>query len=100
MTAAILEAPNRMPIGHAAVPVTEPGDFILHVKADTFGTDIRVYRGRKTAGIRYPSIMGHRCSRWGKGWAFARPSPAASARNACAGGGIGQCACPSRTCVL
>lgn len=60
MKAAILEAPNRMQLGQTADPVTEAGDLILRVKAATIcGTDIRVFRGRKTAGIRYPSIIGH-----------------------------------------
>lgn len=60
MKAAILEAPNRIQLGQAADPVTKPGDLVLRVKAATIcGTDIRVLRGRKTAGIRYPSIIGH-----------------------------------------
>ena len=33
---------------------------LLRVQAATIcGTDIRIYRGKKTAGIRYPSILGH-----------------------------------------
>jgi L-iditol 2-dehydrogenase len=36
------------------------GDLLIRVRAATVcGTDIRIYRGRKTAGIRYPSILGH-----------------------------------------
>lgn len=63
MKAAILHAPNDMKLGIAADPVTAPGDLILRVKAATIcGTDIRVLRGRKTAGIRYPSIIGHEFS--------------------------------------
>lgn len=63
MKAAILHAPNRMKLDVAADPVTEAGDLVLRVKAATIcGTDIRVYRGRKTAGIRYPSIIGHEFS--------------------------------------
>lgn len=63
MKAAILHAPNRMQLDVAADPVTEAGDLVLRVKAATIcGTDIRVYRGRKTAGIRYPSIIGHEFS--------------------------------------
>jgi L-iditol 2-dehydrogenase len=63
MKAAILHAPNDMKLGMAADPVTEPGDLVLRVKAATIcGTDIRVLRGRKTAGIRYPSIIGHEFS--------------------------------------
>ena len=60
MKAAILHAPNRMELAGAADPVAAPGDLILRVKAATIcGTDIRVLRGKKTAGIRYPSIIGH-----------------------------------------
>ena len=74
MKAAILQAPNHMHLGVAADPVTEPGDLILRVKAATIcGTDIRVYRGRKTAGIRYPSIIGHEFS--GEVVATHGPSP-------------------------
>jgi L-iditol 2-dehydrogenase len=63
MKAAILKAPNQMFLDVAADPVAEPGDLILRVKAATIcGTDIRVLRGRKTAGIRYPSIIGHEFS--------------------------------------
>lgn len=63
MKAAILHAPNQMQLGITADPVMEPGDLLLRVKAATIcGTDIRVLRGRKTAGIRYPSIIGHEFS--------------------------------------
>lgn len=63
MNAAILHAPNWMLLDVAADPVTEAGDLVLRVKAATIcGTDIRVYRGRKTAGIRCPSIIGHEFS--------------------------------------
>lgn len=74
MKAAILQAPNQMQLGLTADPVTEPGDLILRVKAATIcGTDIRVFRGRKTAGIRYPSIIGHEFS--GEIVAVHGPSP-------------------------
>ena len=60
MKAAILYAPNDMRLAAAADPVVKPGDLVLRVRAATIcGTDIRVYRGRKTAGIRYPSVIGH-----------------------------------------
>lgn len=63
MKAAILQAPNQLILGTAADPVIQPGDLILRVRAATIcGTDIRVFRGRKTAGIRYPSIIGHEFS--------------------------------------
>ena len=63
MKAAILYAPNDMRLAAAADPVVKPGDLVLRVRAATIcGTDIRVYRGRKTAGIRYPSVIGHEFS--------------------------------------
>ncbi len=74
MKAAILHAPNQMQLATAADPVLHPGDLVLRVKAATIcGTDIRVLRGRKTAGIRYPSIIGHEFS--GEVVATAGPSP-------------------------
>ena len=34
-------------------PVLQPGDMLLRLKAAAIcGTDIRVYRGRKTRGVR------------------------------------------------
>ena len=60
MKAAILYAPHDMRLALRDDPVLERGDLILRVRAATIcGTDIRVYRGRKTAGIRYPSVIGH-----------------------------------------
>ena len=41
-------------------PVCEPGGLILRVKAASVcGTDIRIYRGIKTRGVRTPSVLGH-----------------------------------------
>jgi L-iditol 2-dehydrogenase len=41
-------------------PRLQAGDVLVKVKAATVcGTDIRIFRGKKTAGIRYPSILGH-----------------------------------------
>lgn len=60
MKAAILRAPNEMTLAEAPDPLPETGDLVLRVKAATIcGTDIRILRGRKTAGVRYPSIIGH-----------------------------------------
>lgn len=61
--AAILSAPNELSVSGVADPVAGPGDVILRVRAATIcGTDIRILRGRKTAGVRYPSIIGHEFS--------------------------------------
>ena len=57
---AVLTAPNEIALRMTEDPIPQPGDVLLGVRAATIcGTDIRIYRGRKTAGIRYPSIVRH-----------------------------------------
>ena len=51
---------NEVSYTTIADPELQQGDMLVKVKAATVcGTDIRILRGRKTAGIRYPSVMGH-----------------------------------------
>lgn len=58
--AAILTAPNEISLDEVTIPTTNQGDVLIRVRATTIcGTDIRIYRGRKTAGVRYPSVLGH-----------------------------------------
>lgn len=60
MKAAILNAPNQIAVVAAADPVVTPGDLLVRVRVATIcGTDIRIFRGRKIKGVRYPSILGH-----------------------------------------
>ncbi len=60
MKAAILHAPNQISLSETDGPRIAPGDLLLRVRAATVcGTDIRIFRGRKTSGVRYPSILGH-----------------------------------------
>lgn len=60
MKAGVLKNVNDVSYMTVADPVLLPGDMLIRVKAATVcGTDIRILRGRKTAGIRYPSILGH-----------------------------------------
>lgn len=60
MKAGLLRAPNDVTLEDVPDPQREPGDLILKVRAATIcGTDIRIFRGRKVAGIRYPSVIGH-----------------------------------------
>lgn len=60
MKAGVLKDVNAVSYMTVADPTLHPGDMLLKVKAATVcGTDIRILRGRKTAGIRYPSILGH-----------------------------------------
>jgi L-iditol 2-dehydrogenase len=58
--AAVLRDINHISYETVAEPVLRRGDLMLKVRAATVcGTDIRILRGKKTAGIRYPSILGH-----------------------------------------
>lgn len=60
MKAALLRAPNVLELADVPEPKAGPGDLVLRVRAATVcGTDIRIFRGRKTAGVRYPSVIGH-----------------------------------------
>ncbi len=60
MKAGLLRAPNRLELENVPDPERGPGELILKVRAATVcGTDIRIFRGRKTAGVRYPSVIGH-----------------------------------------
>jgi L-iditol 2-dehydrogenase len=60
MKAGILRRVNELAYADIADPNLQAGDLLIKVKAATVcGTDIRILRGTKTAGIRYPSILGH-----------------------------------------
>lgn len=60
MKAAVLTAPNDLDLRIEADPSPVEGDVLIRVRAATIcGTDIRIFRGKKTAGIRYPSVLGH-----------------------------------------
>lgn len=63
MKAAILRAPNQIVLEKTDSPAAKPGDLTIRMRAATIcGTDIRIFRGRKTIGVRYPSILGHEFS--------------------------------------
>jgi L-iditol 2-dehydrogenase len=63
MKAGVLRNVDDISYMSVADPQLQTGDLLLKVKAATVcGTDIRILRGRKTAGIRYPSILGHEFS--------------------------------------
>jgi L-iditol 2-dehydrogenase len=58
--AAVLNAIDVITYDTVPNPHLEAGDMLIKVRAATIcGTDIRILRGKKTAGIRYPSILGH-----------------------------------------
>lgn len=63
MRAALFTAPNQMALTEVPTPTAGPGELVLRVKAAMIcGTDIRIYRGKKTKGVRLPSIIGHEFS--------------------------------------
>lgn len=60
MKAGVLKDVNDVSYMTIADPLLNPGDMLIKVKAATVcGTDIRILRGKKTVGIRYPSVLGH-----------------------------------------
>jgi len=76
--ALVLTAPNRMGLDSVPDPVLAPGDMLIRIKAAAIcGTDMRIFKGTKTRGVRLPSILGHEFSgiiedagghaRWRKG---------------------------------
>lgn len=60
MKAAVLQAPNQLRLTDIATPEAAAGELILRVRAATVcGTDLRILTGRKTKGVRFPSVIGH-----------------------------------------
>jgi len=60
MKAAVLQAPNDLRLADIATPDAAPGELVLRVRAATVcGTDLRILTGRKTKGVRFPSVIGH-----------------------------------------
>jgi L-iditol 2-dehydrogenase len=60
MKAAVLRAPQVLEVGDIETPEAGPGELILSVRAATVcGTDLRILSGKKTKGLRFPSIIGH-----------------------------------------
>lgn len=63
MKAAVLHKPNELRVEEVEVPSINPDEMLVKVKACAIcGTDIRIYHGTKTKGIRYPSVIGHEIS--------------------------------------
>ncbi len=60
MKAGLFQRPHLIEYTDVPDPEAGQGDLIVKVRAATVcGTDIRIFRGRKTAGVRYPSVIGH-----------------------------------------
>ncbi len=60
MKALLFKGPHKMESADVPVPRLENGDALLKVGAALIcGTDIRIYRGKKTKDVRIPSVLGH-----------------------------------------
>jgi L-iditol 2-dehydrogenase len=60
MRALVFERPDTLMLQEVSVPRLDDGDILLKVKACLIcGTDIRIFRGKKTKDVRLPSILGH-----------------------------------------
>lgn len=60
MKAAVLKAPQQLQLADIATPEAAAGELVLRVRAATVcGTDLRILSGRKTKGVRFPSVIGH-----------------------------------------
>lgn len=60
MKALVLSEPGEFEIKDVATPTPDEDEVLVRVKACTIcGTDMRVLDGRKTKGVRYPSVIGH-----------------------------------------
>ncbi len=60
MRAAVFSGPEKIEVQEIETPTIGSGDLL--VKVDTCavcGTDIRIYLGKKTKGVRVPSVIGH-----------------------------------------
>lgn len=63
MRAAVLVGPGQLEMRDVPTPKAGPGELVLKVAANTVcGTDGRILRGEKTAGVRPGVIMGHEFS--------------------------------------
>jgi len=60
MKGLVLEKPNTFEVRELPIPELEQGEVLVRVKGCSIcGTDIRILEGKKTRGIRYPSVIGH-----------------------------------------
>ncbi|MGI6083960.1 MAG: zinc-dependent dehydrogenase [Acetivibrionales bacterium] len=60
MKAVILSGPNQFAPGTIEKPIPGSGDVVIRMRATAIcGTDIRILEGKKTKGVRYPSVIGH-----------------------------------------
>jgi len=60
MDAVVLSAPNEFAARPCPEPDIQDGELLLKMqRAAICGTDIRILEGKKTKGVRYPSVIGH-----------------------------------------
>lgn len=63
MKALVFQGPNTMNLKQIEMPVLSEGDILVKVSVCLVcGTDIRIYRGKKTKGVRPNSVLGHEFS--------------------------------------
>lgn len=60
MLAAVFEGVEKVALRQVPVPAIRANELLLRVKAATIcGTDLKIVAGKKTKGVRIPSILGH-----------------------------------------
>lgn len=60
MLAALMSGPNDLTPTHIPMPSPAAGEVLVAVGANTIcGTDLRILRGEKTAGVEPPVVLGH-----------------------------------------
>lgn len=60
MRAVVLSGPNQFAPAEIEKPQIGPNEILLEMKAAAIcGTDMRILTGKKTKGVRYPSVIGH-----------------------------------------
>jgi L-iditol 2-dehydrogenase len=60
MKAAVFHGPNELRLEEVKKPAINGDEVLLRVNASAVcGTDVRIFEGKKTKGVRTPSIIGH-----------------------------------------
>lgn len=60
MKAAVFHGPNKLQLEEVQKPQINEHEILLKVNASAVcGTDVRIFEGKKTKGVRTPSIIGH-----------------------------------------
>ncbi|MDQ0254148.1 L-iditol 2-dehydrogenase [Evansella vedderi] len=60
MKAAVFRGPNQMALEEVSKPLINEYEVLVKVNVSAVcGTDVRIFEGKKTKGVRTPSIIGH-----------------------------------------